>query len=296
MELRQLEMLLAVVETGTYAKAGEHLHISHSAIHRQIKLLEDELHDRVLVRKGRSVDLTVTGKALLETSRRIRQEVSLAKRRASETHGLQSGELKLGTGSSIITSFLAPVLQRYHAKYPGVEVHVVTSTADEIIGNLEKGSLDLGVVFNPWDMPRAGRRFRYEILYEEEFVWAVGRGHPLAKRKGLSLADLAQFPFIMLPKSSHIRRAFDRLFEAAGLAARVTMELENEEAIEKLVEINLGITLRSKYRFSNRKIHCLNTHSQPIYCKVGLVFPKGDYIPAAALEFARLCNGASAAR
>lgn len=290
MDLRQLEMFLAVVENGGYAKAGACLHVSHSAIHRQVKMLENEVEDRLLYRKGRRVELTEAGQILAVAARRVRQDISDAKRQLSEAGEVLHGQVRIGTGSSILVSFLASILECYRKQNPGVEVHVMTGTADRVIEDVENGELDLGVVFNPADMPRRERRFIYEILYREEFAWAVPKGHPLAKRKRLSLKDLVQFPFLMLPKTSHIRRTFDRLFHEHGLTPTVAMELENEEAVEKLIEINLGITLRSKWRGTSRKIQYLRIPGEPVYCEIGIVFPGSEYIPRAVAEFARLCR------
>lgn len=293
MDLRQLEMFLAVLGNGGYAKAGEYLHVSHSAIHRQVKMLEAEIENLLLYRKGRRVELTEARQILAVAARRVRQELSDANRQLSESSQSLRGQLRIGTGSSILASFLPPVLERYRKESPGVEVRVVTGTADQVIENVENSELDLGLVFNPADMPRRERRFVSEILYREEFVWAVPRGHPLAKRKRVALEDLAQFPFLILPKTSHIRRTFDRLFQTKRLTPRVAMELENEEALEKLIEINLGITLRSSWRSASDKMQYLRMPGEPVYCDMGMLFPRSKYIPRVVTEFARLARQAA---
>lgn len=233
MDLRQLEMFLAVVECGSYLKAGERLNVSHSAVHRQIRMLEHELQDRLLARVGRHIKLTETGRIALSLARRIRQEISNAHRQISELNQLQSGHLRLGTGTSILASFLPPILDRFRKEFPNVEVHVITGTADQIIEEIHSDNLDLGIVFSPLQVSKGEHIPAYELLYKEELVLAVGKGHPLAKRKAIPLAQLQGFSINMYTKTSHIRRSIQHVFEKAGITPRISMELDNEEAMRR---------------------------------------------------------------
>ena len=296
MEFRQLEMFLAVVESGGFSQAGEQLHVSHSAIHRQIRLLEHELHDRLLVRAGNHMELTQTGRIVLEHARRIRQDLANLRLQVGELTRAQTGHLRIGTGTTVLVLFLPPILERYQKEYPGVEVHVMTGTADEVIQEIDHGNLDLGIVFSPLDVPKGEPIPNYELLYQEEFVLAVGKGHPLANRKTVSLPQLVGFPMIAYSRTSHIRRLLERFFEQAGVTPRIIMELENEEAMEKMIEINMGIAVLSKHRAVLDKIRFFRIAGHPIYCEVGLVSPKIDYAPFAVVEFARMCREASKAR
>lgn len=292
MDLRRLEMLMMVVESGGYYPAGKQLNISHSAIHRQIKILEEEVHERVLRRNGRRVELTDAGKVLVELSSRLQREISSATQQISEFNQMVSGHLRIGTGSTILVSFLPAVLQLFREGFPGIEIYIVTSTSDDVMEDVEKGKLDVGVVINPGDVPRGKYRVECEILYREEFVWAVGREHPLANKKLVSLPDMVKYPFIMTPQRSHIRRLFERTFEKVGLHPRITIELENEEAIEKLAEISIGIALLPVHRPRNGGIHYFRLPGSPIICDIGLVLPKRDYLAKTVREFVRVCHEA----
>ncbi|MBO0858205.1 MAG: LysR family transcriptional regulator [Chloracidobacterium sp.] len=294
MEFRQLEMFLAVVESGGFSQAGEHLHVSHSAIHRQIRLLEYELQDRLLVRVGNHMELTQTGGIVLEHARRIRQDLTNLRLQVEESTKAQTGHLRIGTGTTALVLFLPPILERYKNEFPGIAVHVMTGAADEVIQEIDNGNLDLGIVFSPMDVPKGERVPNYELLYQEEFVLAVAKGHPLAKRKTVSPNQLLDFPMIAYSRKSHLRRMLERFFENAGVTPRIIMELENEEAMEKMLEINMGIAVLSKHRAVMDKIHFFSIDGYPIYCDVGMVSPNIDYAPRAAIEFARMCRAASA--
>ena len=293
MDLRQLEMFLAVVESGGYTNAGERLHISHSAIHRQIRLLEHELKDRVLVKVGARMELTTTGTLVLEHARIIRQDVTNLHRRIDEVVRLQAGYLRVGTGSLMLQFFLPPILQRFREQFPGIDVHVVTGTANEVIEKMGAGNLDVGIIFGPLEHSKAEGGLIYEFLYREEFVWAVSKTNPLAKRKTASLAKILDYPLITYSKTTHVRRLLEHLFEQARLKPKIIMELESEESMERMVEMNMGVAFLALRRVVIDRIHFVRALGQPNYYEVGLVFLGANYIPGVVKEFARKCREAS---
>jgi len=290
-DLRKLEMLVAVVDAGSYAKAGERLNVSHSAIHRQIRLLEHEFAERILVRSGRRVKLTNTGEILLDLSRRLEKEVAAAERQICERTQLRSGRLRIGTGTTMLVFFLPRVLDQLRKEFPGVEVQVMTGTADNILEGIQTRRLDVGVILasraaEPADVP-----FVSEVLYREEFVVAVSKTHALAKQKTVSLERLIEYPFITQSKTSHVRRVMERICAEAGFTPKISMELENEEAMEPMIAINMGVALLSRRRAISDRVHYLRIAGRRIYCDVNLVFSKSTYIPRAVQEFSRLCRG-----
>jgi len=290
MELRQLQLLQTVIESGGYAPAGKLLHVSHSAIHRQIRILEQELDCPLLARCGRSVNATEPGRLLADLALQIQREIADVQRRVDDLNSLRKGSLRIGTSSSILVSFLPAVLQRFSKKFPAVRLHLITGVADDLIEDVLEGKLDMGIVFNPSDLPRPMPKLECEVFYREAFDWAVGKGHPLAEQDQVALSQLADYSLITLPPRSHLRRACDRLFAAAGLVPTVITELENEEAIDKLIEINMGFALRSRRRPASSKIRCFRIQNRTIQCEVGVVLQKSNYMPRAVAEFIRMCR------
>jgi DNA-binding transcriptional LysR family regulator len=290
MELRQLQLLLTVIESKGYAPAGKLLNVSHSAIHRQIRMLEQELDCRLLARSGRTVKATEPARLLADLALKIRHEIAEAQRRVSDLNDLRQGRLRIGTSSSILVSFLPPVLQCFSKRFPAVRLHLITGVADDLIDDLLAGKLDVAIIFNPSDLPRPIPEVECDVLYHEAFDWAVGKGHSLAERDEVALAELAAYPLITLPPRSHLRRACDRLFAARGLVPTVITELENEEAIDKLIEINMGFALRSRRRPANAMIRCFRIQNRTIQCEVGIVLQKRNYVPRAVTEFIRMCR------
>lgn len=290
MELHQLQLLRAVIESGGYAPAGKLLHVSHSAIHRQIRLLEQELGCRLLARSGRSVKPTESGRLLVDLNLRLCQAIADAQCQIDELNNLTKGHLRIGTSSSILVSFLPGVLRRFSNQFPGVHLHLATGIADDLIEEVLEGKLDMGILFNPADFPRPLPELDWSILYVEEFDWAVGKTHPLAKQSQIALSELAAYPLITPPPRSHVRRACDRLFAAAEIVPTVITEVENEEAIDKLIEVDLGFAARSRRRPANEKIRCFQIPGYTIQCEVGMVWRKKNNADRAFREFVRVCQ------
>jgi DNA-binding transcriptional LysR family regulator len=293
LEIRQLEMILTVVEKKGYVHAGEHLHLSHSAIHRQIRLIEEELGEKVFVRSGRTVRLTETGKLLVDLAMRVKNEVDAVLRQIKDVDQLASGQLRVGTGTTTLLFFLPPVLEAFRRRHPGLEMQIVTGTADGLIEEIQAGNLDLGLVSEPREGFTKEKNLHYERLYSEEFVLAVSRKHPLAKRKQIPWSELRDFPIITFPRTARIRRLIDAHFTKARVMPRIAMELENEEAIEKMIEITLGAGFIAKRRILKSKLHCLQVGDAPIVQNIAAVMNE-SYTPRSVGEFMSLCRDQAA--
>ena len=293
MEVRQLEMLLAAAEHGSYSRAGEALHISHSAIHRQVRLLAEDVGDRLLVRVGRGVQLTETGRLLCELMRTIRREIRDTRRRIDDLQQLEDGDVRIGTGTSILYFLILDALRVLQDKHPRVRVHMMTGTAEQVVHKIASGDLDLGVVYERSGL-RTARDLHYEPLYVEEFVIVVPDDHPLAKRRRLSIGELCRFPLITFSEDSHTRtQVLDPLFQRAGTQPNITMELENEEAIERMMQTSGNPGVLTRRRATASGFRYLRLTEGKIACEVWLVAPPGDRLPHAARVFCNLCRQAS---
>lgn len=289
MELKQLEMLSAVIEEGSYLRAGQRLHISHSAIHRQIRLLEDELATRILIRKGKRVELTESGKILEDLAARVHQDVASTLQHIRDTAELRSGLIRIGTGTTMLTFFLPGVLEIFRSRFPGVTVQLMTGTAEEVITEIERGRLDAGIVYFPSETLDRRPLLKYQQLYSEEFVVCAGKSLCPPKRS-ISLEELATFPFITYSRTSHVRRSLERLFASAGLKMRINMELENEEAIEKMLAIGMGVAILTKRRAVRDGIPYMRIRKYPISYDVALLSVDSEHQSRRISEFLALCR------
>ncbi|MBN9658590.1 MAG: LysR family transcriptional regulator [Acidobacteria bacterium] len=248
MDLRQMEMLVHLLEAGSYAAAGERLHVAHSAVHRQIRLLEEELGQRLVYRDGGAIHPTAAGKDVIEVARRVLKDISNLSHRLAGERALRTGHILLGTGTTMFLYFLPKVLSIFRDQFPLVDVQILTGSATEILTGIRESTIDLGIVFSDVPDEPASGGVQFEPLYTEEFVLIVPPGHPLESARSPVVSQLNGVPLISLSRTSRIRHMIETRLEAARVSMRVVMELENEEAIEKMVGIGVGTGFISRRR------------------------------------------------
>ena len=289
MELRQLQLLTAVVEKKGYVNAGGYLHVSHSAIHRQVRLLEEELGEKVFVKVGRAVQLTETGRLIVELAAKVKKQITDVEQQIKDKQDLVSGDLRIGTGTTALIFFLPPIIEIFRRKYPRVEMHIITGTADGLIRELQDGNVDLGIVSEPIDGWPAESNFTYKRLYTEEFSLAVTKKHQLAKRKRIDWSDLKDVPIISFPRTSRIRHLIDARFKAANVVPKVTMELENEEAIETMINISFGAGFIATRRIDHRRLRSVIVGDKPIILNIAAIY-NSSYAPRRVREFLNILS------
>ena len=126
MDLRQLEIVRAIAETGSFTGAGTRLHVSQSAISRQILLLEDEFHERLFVRLGRRVQITAAGEALLQLSHRVFNDIHDTSASITDKQKVLSGPLNLVGGMTVCLYVFPLLLKEFRKHHPHVDIKVAT--------------------------------------------------------------------------------------------------------------------------------------------------------------------------
>ena len=239
MDLRQLEMFRAVAEQGTFTRAADRLHVSQSAVSRQVQLLEDELGGVLLRRSARGVTLTEAGELLLRMTHRVEKDVEEALAEISQTHALKRGRLHLGGGMTVCLYILPRLLKRFRRLYSGVDLQVTTGSSEKILELVRAHEVDLGLL----TLPIVAKDLEVVPVMKEEMVVVTAPGHPLSRERTVDAKSLGRFPLILYEAGSNTRKVLDQFFLEEGLEAEVAMETENVEIIKAMVAINLGVTI-----------------------------------------------------
>jgi DNA-binding transcriptional LysR family regulator len=178
---------------------------------------------------------------LLAHADRALRELEAGVERVQELRGVVAGRVRLGTSASISIYLLPPALRRFRARYPETEVVIVTGNAAEITRAVVANTLDVGIV----SLPVRDRELVVTPFFRDELV-AVAPPDPAWRRTPvLDAAALAAHPLILFEAGATLRRIIDGWFHRAGVAPRSPMELGNTEAIKKLVEAGLGLSVTS---------------------------------------------------
>jgi DNA-binding transcriptional LysR family regulator len=242
MELRELAAFVSVCDNRSFTRAAEELCLSQPAVTRQIASLEAELRTRLFDRMGRDVQLTSSGIAMQRYAREMLRLASEARRAVGEVVSGDAGRLAVGANSTTATYLLPRVLREFREKYPGVELAVHTGVSSQVADMVASNSVDLGIVTG-----YSGQEGLASMPLTEYAIVAVAfPEHPLADATGpVHTGQLSGCPLILMEEGTNLRRYVDRLLSTAGVEERVsvTMELDNVEAIKKMIEARLGISL-----------------------------------------------------
>ncbi|MDR3710897.1 MAG: LysR family transcriptional regulator [Capsulimonadaceae bacterium] len=240
MELRNLETFVRIASLGSFTKAAEELAITQPAATRQVAALERELRTRLLDRLGRRVVLTETGRALYRHASDMLRIAGEAARTIAEISSGTSGRIGIGASSTVVTYLLAPLLRSYREAHPGVDVSVRTGASRRVAEMVIENDVDLGIVMeSPID-----DALTVVALAEYANVVVVAPGNPLAALSGvraIAVEEIAGAELVLMQPGTTMRTMADRIL--AGVNVGVSMELDNVEAIKKMVEARLGISI-----------------------------------------------------
>ncbi len=239
MELYQLEAFEAIVAHGSFTRAAESLHLTQPAVTRQIASLEAELKTPLFDRLGRAVQMTSAGHALHDYAARIVRLAREARQAVADVGTGETGRIEVGASSTLATYVLPTLLQKFRQTHARVEIAVQTGASAQILERIRAGETDVGMVTG--DIHDALLNVTYLANYETCVV--VPPGHALAGREAVRARDLAGYPLILMETGTNLRTYVDKLLSAAGVAEQVALELDNVEAIKRMIEAELGISM-----------------------------------------------------
>lgn len=292
MDFHQLRVFQAAAKSGCFTRASEQLHLSQSTVSQHIKLLEEELGCLLFLRVGRSVLITEAGRVLLQYSETIFRDLKNAEMAVREMSAMPRGTVRLGVGPTTLTYRLPHVLGEYSRRFPNIELIVLAGTTEFLLDALRLQHLDLAVVMRaptPNGMTVTG-------LGQEEMIIVVNREHPFSREKTVEPADLASLRFILYEKHTAMQNVIDRYFESLGITPRVTMEVENNEAIKSLVRAGLGASIMPLCAVEQEPpgsaLRVLRVKGKPLTRELRLVSAAAENLPKAIRELATALIGA----
>ncbi|GAA2508905.1 LysR family transcriptional regulator [Winogradskya humida] len=242
MELRQLEYLVAVAEEANFTRAAERVRISQSGVSAQIRQLEHELGAALIDRSGRRATVTAAGEVALRHARAALMAVQELRRGVDDVNGLVRGRLAVGmvTGCTITPFFDA--LARFHAAHPGIDLVLREDNSDELLNGVRAGAIDLALVGTATATPEGVQAMP---IISEGLVALVPGGHPLAARQHSTLAEIAAYPVICLPRGTGIRTVFDQACAAGGVTPDIALQASAPAAIMDLARRGMGVAVLS---------------------------------------------------
>jgi DNA-binding transcriptional LysR family regulator len=238
-DLRQLEIVRAVADQGSFTAAAKILHVSQSAVSRQVLLLEEELGEPLFLRLGRKVRLTSAGAALLDLSRRVLSDVRDTTATIVEQQQQLAGTLHLGGGMTVCLHVFPALLKEFRKRHPKVEIKLTTGATPQLLERLRSGALDVGLLTLPVD----GTDLVQVPVMREELLLVLPPAHKLAKLRRITPENLVGQAWVLFERGSSTRRVIDEMFQRDAIRPRVVMETENPEILKALTTIGMGLTI-----------------------------------------------------
>jgi len=233
-----MQGFLEVARRGNVSRAAEAIYVSQPTLTARLHALETELGEKLFVRTRQGMRLTDAGRAFLPYAERATQAVKEGREAIAELNSASAGHLVIASAPAVSTYLLPPLLERFAAAHPRVEVAVRTGHSEEVLQMVLKSEVQLGL----------GRDLRHHDIdlipfYEEELGLMVAPGHHFADRKSVTMADLSGEQLILFDRTSSYYELTQASFASAGLTPRSMFELDNIEATKKMVERRLGVAL-----------------------------------------------------
>ncbi len=244
MDLRQLEIIRAIADTGSFTAAGEKLRVSQSAISRQMLLLEEELGETVFHRIGRRIRITPAGESLLQLSHRVFQDLRTRWRPSATGRNRCAARCGSSAGMTVCLYVFPALLAEMRRTHPNLDLKITVGSADRSIAMLRSGAGDLGLVTLPVE---AADLVSVPVL-QEELLLTTYPAHPLAKKRQIVPADLNKQPFILFETGSVTRRLVDEFFTRERIEPDIVMETENVEIIKAMVRVTASGSASSRGR------------------------------------------------
>ncbi|MBI5968117.1 MAG: LysR family transcriptional regulator [Deltaproteobacteria bacterium] len=245
MNLKQLEVFLAVAETGSFSRAAEATFITQSTVSQHISSLEAEFDLKLLDRTGKGVFPTQGGKILLEHARQIlsqAKEVPLAMKRFK---GLEEASVKIGV-SNIPGNYIIPAALPYFIdRYPGVTLTILEGDSQETMDRLKKEEIEIGIIGTLFDE----EDIDFKPLGRDKIVLVVKGNHPWAGRKSINLNELLNEKFIIREAGSGTEKTVREALVRASIEPsqmKVRASLGSNEAVKQAVVNGIGAAFISQ--------------------------------------------------
>ncbi|EIV92400.1 LysR family transcriptional regulator [Frankia sp. QA3] len=242
MDLRQLEYFVAVAEEQNFTRAAERVHISQSGVSAQIRQLERELGAELFDRSARIVTLTVAGKAALEHARVALTAAGAVSQAVGEVTGLIRGRLAVGMVTGCTITPLFDALAAFHRSHPGVEVSLLEDSSDRLAEGVRAGALDLALIGTA---TASVEGLDGLTVVSERLVAAVPPGHPLTRRRRVTLRDLESYPIVCMPAGTGLRAVFDQACAAQHRRPAIALQASAADALADLAARGLGVAILS---------------------------------------------------
>jgi DNA-binding transcriptional LysR family regulator len=253
-KLNDLRVLMTVVQAGSMNKAATLLHSTQPAISRSIKELERTIGAPLLDRSPRGIEPTAFGKALLDGGTAMFDDFHRAMQTIEFLNDPTAGSVRVGCSPLLAATFVSAVVERVSRRFPRIRFEIVSAPVEVVHRDLNERRLDFLVTRQVG--PILDDRFSFDFLFEDSLVVVCGSQHLMARRRNISLAQLAAEPWVLPPPDLILGAAIIEGFRKRGVEPpTATVTTISPEARMSLVSTGRFLTIfpESALKFSARQ-------------------------------------------
>ncbi len=236
-DINDLIAFRAVAELGNFRKAAESIHISQPAFSRRIEKLENALGTQLLERTTRRVNLTSVGREFDKQLRQILDALDVTLLNIRGVAASRMGEVTIACVPSAVNYFVSNVVKDFHQRYPKTRVRIIDDSANHVLIAVAQGEADFGLNFTG----SQENDIEFTPIFEEQFVAACHKDHPLAKQKSVRWSDLSEHDYISVSKASGNRILLDQALAGLTKQPQSMYETQHGTTMIGLVEAGLGV-------------------------------------------------------
>ncbi|MCX8520945.1 MAG: LysR substrate-binding domain-containing protein [Rhodoferax sp.] len=245
MDLKQLEYFVRVAEMGSFTRAAVALNVAQPALSRQVRLLEVELRQNLLVRNGRGATPTEAGQVLLEHGRGILHQVERAREELGRVRTGLSGRVALGMPPSVARVLTVPLMRAFRLALPEARLSISEGLTTAMQEGLLHGRLDIAMLYNA----NASNGLELTPLVREELLLVQARPPGLQEDPPpapIALKELAALPLVIPSRPNAIRMHVESELARVGCQPQIAFEIDGVPAILELVADGAGAAILSR--------------------------------------------------
>lgn len=281
---RQLRVFLAVAEHNSITAAAEACHVTQPTVSMQMKELSESVGLPLYEQIGKQLYLTAAGEAVAETARSMADEWARLQQTIDAMKGHRKGRLRVAVVSTA-QYFVPRMLGGFCQAYPEVDISLAVLNRDGVVQRLRQNADDLYIMSTPPE----DMMLEQHAFLDNPLVAIAPSAHPLARKRKLTFASIANEPLILREPGSGTRHACNAHFKKHGFEPKVRLELGSNEAIKQGVAGGLGLAVISRHALApahqDEGLAVLSLDTFPIHSKWLILYPRGKRLSPIASEF-----------
>lgn len=285
------KIFYAVARCGSLTRAAEELHISQPAVSQAIKQLEMQLGTQLFRRKHKGMELTALGgKQIFDDVESAVRMLGGVEERMAEWTQSATGTVRIGASDTIFQYVLADTIVEYNARYPAVQIELLSDVSPKIIEALKSDRCDIGFLNLPIE-PDNGVTITDSIMHLHD-IFIAGKRFASVCEKEIPLKELQRYPILLMEEHTAAREAFDAYTQSHGVRLRPAVEVNSWGFMKRLITAGMGIGCIPR-EYTQRRLHdgsVLELHVTPPapVRSVGMALPKNRNLSFALQLFIRL--------